>query len=321
MVSTLHLDDGNGNLTDLPGTIFSETDLSGETTGRYVLEPGSREDGRGVATWSGADLHYVANGARRSLSLKGEIGPWSYRSGQDSFDVGLLTLDARQTDSDFGFPVGEVQLEINSLAVAAATGPLSGFDRLKIDGTSSIAGDKLNARTQMSLEKLAIPEVGEVGLSFDAMVGGLDAASVGRISKAVNAAQGSGDPATALDNLFSTIEKDLESLLTAGGEVRFDKLNIALPQGEIRSQLGVKLADSAGSFSWPGVILALTASADLEVAAALVDLGRQSNPQAGSLVDLGFLKLDGDVYHMQAKFAGGLLTINGAPMPLPFPGQ
>ncbi|MDH5215725.1 MAG: YdgA family protein, partial [Gammaproteobacteria bacterium] len=34
MVSTLHVDDGKGNLTDLPGTIYSETSLTGETTGR-----------------------------------------------------------------------------------------------------------------------------------------------------------------------------------------------------------------------------------------------------------------------------------------------
>ena len=64
-----------------------------------------------------------------------------------------------------------------------------------------------------------------------------------------------------------------------------------------------------------------TASADISVQEALVRMGLEMNPEAAGLIDLGFLKLDGDVYRMQAEFAGGLLTVNGAPLPMPFPGQ
>ena len=324
MVSTLHVDDGRGNITNLPGAVYSETSLSGETTGQYLLEPGSNDDGDSVATWGGANLSFVVNNSSRDLSLKGEVQPWSYRSGLKNTDIGLITIDARQTDTQYGFPVGALSMSIDSLTVGGTdmgAGPASEFYKLSINGTSSIERDALQARTQMSLERLVVPGFGDVGLSMDVVAKDLDAAAVGRISKAVNEARASADPAAAVSDLFSVIRPDLEALLAAGGELRFDQLDVSLPQGMIRSNLALTLAKSTGPFSWPGAILATTASADFEIPAMLVEMGRQMNPDAGNLVDMGLLQLDGDVYRMKAAFAGGLLTVNGAPMPLPLPGQ
>ncbi len=321
MVSTLHLDDGHGNLTVLPGTIFSETSLGGDTTGRYVLEAGSRDDANGTMTWSGADLQFSASDGHRELSVKGEMQPWSYRAGANSAELGKLTIDARQVRTDFGIAVGDVVMVIESFAVAGESGPKSGFQKLDINGSSAIDGDEVNARTRMSLEKLVIPEFGEVGIFMDVAVNGLDAASLGRISKAADAARASDDPEAALGDLFSVIQGDLESMLASGGELRLDQLDIALPQGDIRSKMSLTLDESTGAFSWPGTIMATTASADISVPEALVQMGLETNPEAANLIDMGFLKLDGDVYRLQAEFAGGLLTVNGAPLPMPFPGQ
>jgi hypothetical protein len=35
---------------------------------------------------------------------------------------------------------------------------------------------------------------------------------------------------------------------------------------------------------------------------------------------MGLLRKDGDAYEMQAEFAQGLLTVNGAPFPIPVQG-
>jgi hypothetical protein len=42
-----------------------------------------------------------------------------------------------------------------------------------------------------------------------------------------------------------------------------------------------------------------------------------TNPDAGAIVGMGYLRKKGDVYEMHAAYAKGLLTINGAPMPIP----
>ena len=41
------------------------------------------------------------------------------------------------------------------------------------------------------------------------------------------------------------------------------------------------------------------------------------NPDAGAIIGMGYLRRNGDVYEMHAEYAKGLLTINGAPMPIP----
>jgi uncharacterized protein YdgA (DUF945 family) len=321
MVSTLQFDDGSGNLHEIPGTIFSETSLSGVTSGQYLLEAGSRDNDSGTASWEGADLRFVADNGSRNLTLVGEIRPWSFQSAGNRADVGLLTIDARQSDTPFGFPVGELKLLVESVLVSDDMGQINGFEGLSIDGSSEVDGDVLNAHTKMELQKLAIPGVGDIAMVMDASASKLDAASVGRISQAFDQAQASANPDAALGQLFGVVQKDLESLLAAGGEIRFDQLDVSVDQGTVRSKFGMSVARSDGPFSWPGLILALKADADVLIPADLVEMSRQMDPQAESLIQMGFLQLTGNEYRMQAEFAGGLLTVNGLPMPLPIPGQ
>jgi hypothetical protein len=173
----------------------------------------------------------------------------------------------------------------------------------------------------MNLRKLAIPGVGDIAMVMDATVSNLDAASVGRISQALDQARASANPDAALGQLIGVVQKDLETLLAAGGEIRFDQLDVSVDQGTVRSKFGLSAASSDGPFSWPGLILALKADADVLVPAELVEMSRQMDPQADSLIQMGILQISGNEYRMQAEFAGGLLTVNGLPMPLPIPGQ
>ena len=71
------------------------------------------------------------------------------------------------------------------------------------------------------------------------------------------------------------------------------------------------------NFEWSSLLLHLDAEADLIVSSEFVDFAMVMNPQAGALVGMGFLRKNGDVYEMRAEYAKGLLTVNGAPMPIP----
>jgi uncharacterized protein YdgA (DUF945 family) len=123
--------------------------------------------------------------------------------------------------------------------------------------------------------------------------------------------------------VYPRIEDDVQTFLSSGAEVRFDRLDISLPQGEVTTKLSLKLpeTDATGEFSWASVILALTASADVRVPVALMEMAQAANPQSGALVAMGILKKDGDFYVVNAEYRKGLLTVNGAPMPIPLPVQ
>jgi hypothetical protein len=97
---------------------------------------------------------------------------------------------------------------------------------------------------------------------------------------------------------------------------------LVVPQGTVTSRARFDFPETDPvSSSWPALLLALTASADVRLPAGLVEMARAADPQASSLVALGFLKKDGDFYSLEAAYAQGLLTVNGAPLPIPLPGR
>ena len=119
---------------------------------------------------------------------------------------------------------------------------------------------------------------------------------------------------------LATVEPELQRLLAAGLRLDFEQLDILLPQGTISSNFSVSLdATDSDDFRWTALLLALDASAHLQVPADLVDLATMMGPQAGAAVAMGFLKQNGEVYELDAAYSKGLLTINGVPLAIPLP--
>ena len=109
--------------------------------------------------------------------------------------------------------------------------------------------------------------------------------------------------------------------LAAGFELHLDRVEVTLPQGTMRTRLDVEVAESdIDDFTWTSALLALDASLDLSVPVDLVEVATAADPQLNAAIAMGFLKRNGDVYEMEAAFKKGLLTVNGAPMPIPIPG-
>jgi hypothetical protein len=74
-------------------------------------------------------------------------------------------------------------------------------------------------------------------------------------------------------------------------------------------------------FDLTSLLMTLDAEADLKASQGFVDHAMAMNPDAGAIVGMGYLRKNGDIYEMRAEYAKGLLTINGAPMPIPMGGQ
>lgn len=323
-ISTMELDPGNGEVVALPGKVFSEIGLGGKTSGRYLLGNGSFENAEVAVEWTGADIEFLLNPAEAFVSASGDIQPFSMKSDDESIDVGAIAFSGDQTRTRFGFNTGSVTVEMGEVSVRDRQGMARGVGSMKMDAEVSLDGERVQGHSAMELGVLPIPGFGDVDLTMDVVASGIDAPSLGRITRAVQEAQastGAADP--DMNVLYPAIEADLQRLLAAGMEVRFDQFDISVPQGDIRSKISMTLpeSDAGTDFSWPALLLALDAAADITVPAALVEMAQTMNPQAGGIVQMGLLKQNGDQYEMQAEFASGLLTVNGIPMPLPMPGQ
>jgi uncharacterized protein YdgA (DUF945 family) len=322
-VSTLHLDTGAGELVDIPGMLFSQVSLSGTTSTRYLLEPGSFDGDDADVEWQHADVSLATDASHRELTYEGRIEPLSLQSGDRFAAIGHTNFEGESRYTSFGFMVGAVALEVEALSFRNAGGQAIDIGSLELDADSDIIDERVSAKTSLTIGRLSLPDVGDVGLSMDVAANGLDALSMQGIIAEVQAAQRAPDPQAALQALYPRIEGDLRNMLSSGAEFRIDRFDVTLPQGEVTTRLRLQLpeTDRAGEFSWAALLLSLTASADFRVPVALMEMAQAANPQSGALVAMGILKQDGDSYVVNAQYEKGLLTVNGAPMPIPLPGR
>lgn len=319
-ISTFQIDPGAGGLIAVPGVLYSNIGVSGTSKSRFVLETGSFARDNFSATWQGADLLVISSPSAGGISVEGNIQPFSLVENNDRVDFGTITADIDETGSDFGFSVGSIEFEMESLSAESANGPFS-MGVLSLTADTSIDDSRLNGTSTFSMQDVVVPGMGSVGLAMDISMQGLDAASLGKVSAALREAQGEDDPEAALQAIYPQIEDDVQKLVASGAEINFNQFDLQMPQGKLSTQLQVKLAEigDAAPFSWSSVLLAMTASMNMRIPVALYEFVQMMNPQAESLVAMGVLKRVGDDYVMDAEYAQGLLNVNGAPMPIPIP--
>ncbi|MGH8196474.1 MAG: DUF945 family protein, partial [Woeseiaceae bacterium] len=257
-----------------------------------------------------------------SMRFEGTIEPVSIATQDKLVRVQKMRFKGEQVQTEYGFGVGSIECAVEAIAFGEpdADGPVIG--KLTLQANSAIDGDRVNGSTVVNFYDVVMPGFGAVDMALDLAVNRLDARSGEAVSKALQEMQGTEDPDAALADLYPRIAPDLQGLLAAGAEVRIDRFDVVLPQGTVTSKARFDLPETdKAKFSWPALLLALTASADVRVPATLMEMAQATHPQADSLVALGILKKDGDFFAVEAEYAKGLLTVNGAPMPIPLPVQ
>jgi len=154
-----------------------------------------------------------------------------------------------------------------------------------------------------------------MGLDMEMNMAGVDPTALGQLFQAMRATEsGNPDPTAAL----GMVETEVKQLLAKGLDFSFGKLDVSLPQGTLETDISLSVQESDGTdFEWSALLLATEGEANVRVPEELMEFIIQMNPQAGAIVGMGYLKKNGEVYEMQAAYKKGLLTINGAPMPIP----
>ena len=321
-VSTFEIDPGNGELVPLPGTLYSKVSLTGASNSRFLLETGFYAIDDVNFNWEGADMSIFADPANGDMAVHGTISPWTVSGADGRAEIGAISIDADQRRTDYGFNVGPVSFSVDTISVEEQSNRLT-IGGISVNADSGIENGRLHTSGSLEVKDITVPGFGEVAVAMDMSMNRFDAASFGAVVAAFQEAQGAADPELALQMIYPTIADDLQALAAAGAEFKFNTLNVTLPQGTIAMSLAVEVAeaDPDEAFSWPGVLLAMTASLDLRIPAKVFDFVTAMNPQAGSLLAMGLLEREGDDYVMAAEYAQGLVNVNGAPMPIPIPGM
>ena len=350
-VSTVSVVGANGASVDIPTEFFGHIGLDGTIYSDITIEAGTTTSTALIASLKDSmatlglddsltdefdDAAAIAAGKEVAISWQDmtmdvELEPNSGRvifvGGGDGMSVegddGVVKVGAFRfmndsTPSAAGIPVGDYDFEIDSVAVSETQSPPMSFGPVPIKGNSSEDGGRVNADSQIFFAANELPGVGSASMTMDIALSNLNAEPLKRLSDALNTMPSD----ISEQEMFVMLEPDLRALLSSGLGVDFRQLDVELPQGTINSKISVSLPETdSASFSWAGVLQAMSGNASLSVPGEMVDMALAMNPQAQMVVGMGFLQKNGEVYEMEALYEKGLLTVNGAPIPIPMPMQ
>ena len=315
-VSTMRLEFENGDTVDIPGTIYSEVGLTGELQSNLILEPGTFSDGDETAQWGAIDVLITTSPSTNVVGFKGALDELAFVSPYSEVTIGPLHFEGDQQRTRFGPYVGDASFTIDEITMPSSWGQDS-MGPISFTSTATIDDDALSGRTTVLLDNLPFGDFGRARINMDISADNIDAEALGNLTRALDDL--SDYPSN--DEVRLALEDDLKQLLAAGFELHVVQLDIALQPGTVSATLNVEVDDTdPDTFVWTSALLALDATLDLSVPAELMDYAISLDPQVGAAVGMGFLRRNQGVYEMEAAFKDGLLTINGAPMPVPWLG-
>jgi len=312
-VSTMSLEYETGETVALPGKIYSSVGLTGDTTYRYLVDQGSRTiDDDTSLGWEGADVTLTSDADQRVMVFEGRIDPVTIESDTDRAKVGRIIFKGNHDKSVFKLGVGDIHFEVDGVEGSGPMLPQAGFRRLVVDGSTGLDGDRVAGTYSMRVDQLLADPVGTMDLDMEISVAGLHAASLEAVVEELDKAQ-----AVAAEP--KDIEPEIAALMAHGGRLTVERFSFRLPEGELRGSMNVEVPDGGDPdrFSWPSLMLAMKASMNVSIDATLYDYLVTVQPEFATATAMGFLSATGDTYELEAAFASGLLTINGAPLPMP----
>jgi uncharacterized protein YdgA (DUF945 family) len=313
-VSTVAIDVGDGEQIDLPGAIYSKIGLTGDLDSHYVVEAGSKMVDGGEVTWQPSSINITSSPKTASIRFEGDVGAMTFGNDQQTVSIDGLNFVGQQAPSSYGFNVGSVELEVGAMTTDASGVSAGGMQGLSINASSSVDGSVAAAAMRMEMRGQTIPGFGDISINADIGFSDLDATALGALTQKLEGLGGALDP----DRIMMAAEEEFKNLFAAGLGVGVQQLDVDLPMGTVEMKMTIEVPESdRAAFEWSSLLLDTVASLDVRVPEALVQLASSMNPQTGAIIGMGYLKKEGDVYIMDADLKQGLLTINGAPIPIP----
>jgi uncharacterized protein YdgA (DUF945 family) len=312
-VSTLQVELPDGNIVDVPGTIYSKVALGGSLHSNYVLAAGSREAEDISASWSDVDVDVTTDPANGEIGFEGSIDSLALTSDDEKISLDRLRIEGRQAPTRFGFSIGEIDASLDSVSIDRGMATSVRLTDFVVEGSSSLDDGRVRAQGRVGMKIDALP-LGAQSYTMAFSLDDVDAEALGILQNKISKLGVDPDPMVA----YAAVESEAQALFAAGFDFNIDRLDVTLPQGTMTSAVQFRFAESdPASFNWSSLLLSTEASIDLSVPAEMIELLADGNPQLALVIGGGYLVRRDDNYVMEARLKKGLLTVNGAPIPIP----
>jgi len=315
-ISKLSLEHNDGSIEALPITMYTSVGLTGALRSQLVVLADGVNAANSRIDWGASEFVLTSSPVQQSFGVTGAFSSLAIKSDIDTAIVGKIDVDLALAATPYGYMVGAIHVALDSIAIVEAeetmlVGPIS------FDSDSSLHGDRVSGDLALNVENAPMTMGGSGGVQMVARLEDADAAQLGATMRSMDAMQS----VTDYKDELAQLEYDVLKLLAGGMQLHFDQLDILSPYGQFSSRASatVERSDQA-DYSWATAATRLTGSADLSLPKALVDMATQANPELHGVIGMGYLRKRGEFYLMEASFADSVLTINGAPTPIPLPG-
>ena len=314
-VSTLSVDLGDGEIVQLPGTIYSKVGMGGNLDSRYIVEAGTRAVEDGEVTWQPTRINVASSASSGEIEFDGAVGAMTFGNAQQVVAVDGLTFEGTQSPTQYGFNIGKLVASLGAVTMTSDGETTTGMKSFNINAESKLDDGKTSANTRIEMGGQTVPGFGEVSAIVDFNLAKIDAAALGRLSVKLDGLINMQDPQQAM----LLAENEFKDLFAEGFDVEVEQFDVGLPMGTVETTMKVTIPSSDRDvFEWTSLLLATEAELNVSVPEDLVQLATSMNPQAGALIGMGYLRKEGSVYIMDTDYKKGLLTVNGAPVPIPF---
>ena len=315
-VSTLGLERSDGSIEPLPITIYTNIRLTGALQSRLIIEASGVDTANERIDWGGSEFLISSRPDDQSFGVTGTFSSLAVKSETETTIVGAVDVDLALAATPYGYVVGAVSVALDSISVIGAeqtmtAGPMS------VKSNSSIDGDRFTGDLALDIENTPMVLGGSGSMQLVARLENADAAAFGKVVRNIDTLW----TAYGYGYEFAELEESLLTLLASGMQLHFDQLDILSPFGQLTSRADASVEPSDNNdYTWDTAASLLDGSADLSLPKALVDMATQSNSEMHAAIGLGYLRKRGEFYVMEATVGDGVLTVNGAPMPIPLSG-
>lgn len=306
-------------LISLPARVTTRLRFSGNHSNDIEVAPFVHEfEGPGTLTWDGMRLSTRFNSDLDRVTLDGHVGAVAVRSEGLRLNAGPVRLESAQRRSTFGLWFGDARLSWQGLEVEA-TDVLFSVGELALESHSDISGEMFNQAMTATLAEIGMAGWKGGPGKFSMSIEKLDARAMGQLTAVLGGMSfDDGEPGAA--DVMPLIVPELQALLAGGPHLALHEMSMVTPDGVVMLAADLAFPESAPEAAF-GFILGLEGSARLRFPARLMDALLEMNPEEGArlkmLTEIGFLIRDDDSLALDAAVKGGLLTVNGQPIPLP----
>ncbi|MBA3562461.1 MAG: YdgA family protein [Gammaproteobacteria bacterium] len=321
--SKLSIVSGDETLLELPGTVITNIHLTGGGTARYAYDRLTLDNEGKRFTSDGAEIAVNFNASATRVDGEGKLEGLHFEDPKGRLEMNPVTFSWTQSLTDFGFWAGETLLKMPAATYAGQDVGDMALRGLQVQYAVRMPEEYVVASAELVLQELEADawRAGPAVLSVE--LARADPVAFGRLTQALQNTSAGAKPAAGAGIAESSGE--LSALLAEGAIFDLHELRVQTPDGEVLAKLHLEFPENAAVAKDAMLALGgLVAELDLRLPKAVVAAAGAADPQSGQYVqlmlDTGFIQAQGDYYVTHAAYKGGLLTVNGIPLPLPFGG-